>query len=137
MTLYTLPLPIYGAIGIFWLAFYYIFPCLTKYKSLSPVPGPFLAKFSNTWLAYSARIGKKFATIDEAHRKYGKMVRVGFNHVSIADESALNVRNRYRQKNAHFGRDIVRVGTSWMSRTTLHTISHLGFMAHFPPTRIN
>lgn len=27
--------------------------------------------------------------MDWAHRKYGKIVRVGFNHVSIADERAL------------------------------------------------
>jgi benzoate 4-monooxygenase len=74
-----------------WFILYYTIPYLTSYKSLCRVPGPFLAKFSNLWVGYSARRGKKFATVDSAHRKYGKVVRIGFNHVSIADERALNV----------------------------------------------
>lgn len=74
-----------------WLAFYYIVPYFTTYRYLSCVPGPFLARFSNIWIGLSARRGQKFAAIDSAHRKYGKVVRIGFNHVSIADERALNV----------------------------------------------
>ncbi|KAI5194696.1 cytochrome p450 benzoate 4-monooxygenase [Aureobasidium subglaciale] len=72
-----------------WLAFYYIVPYFTTYKALHHIPGPFLAKFSNIWLAYHARRGQKFAAVDEAHSKYGKLVRVGFNHVSIADERGI------------------------------------------------
>lgn len=74
-----------------WLILYYSIPYFTTYRSLSTVPGPLLAKFSNIWVGLSARRGQKFAAVDRAHRKYGKVVRIGFNHVSIADERALNV----------------------------------------------
>lgn len=74
-----------------WFAFYYIYPYLVSYGHLSRVPGPFVAKFSNIWVGLSARHGQKYAAVDTAHRKYGKVVRIGFNHVSIADERALNV----------------------------------------------
>lgn len=73
------------------LVVYYVVPYFTTYKHLSKVPGPFSAKFSNIWIGLSARNGQKFAQVDWAHRKYGKIVRIGFNHVSIADERGLNV----------------------------------------------
>jgi benzoate 4-monooxygenase len=73
---------------IFLLA-YYTIPYFTENRALKSIPGPFTAKFSNLWLGLSARRGRKFAAVDWAHRKYGKMVRVGYNHVSIADERAL------------------------------------------------
>lgn len=74
-----------------WCISYYLVPYFTTYRHLAHIPGPFTAKFSNAWIGLSARKGKKFAAIDWAHRKYGKVVRVGYNHVSIADERGLNV----------------------------------------------
>lgn len=74
-----------------YIVLYYIIPYFTAYSHLNAIPGPISAKFSNIWLALSARRGQKFAAVDWAHRKYGKVVRVGFNHVSIADERALQV----------------------------------------------
>ncbi|KAJ5232543.1 hypothetical protein N7468_005499 [Penicillium chermesinum] len=74
-----------------WLVLYYIVPYFTTFSSLAGVPGPFLAKFSNLWVAFGARRGKKFEIVDKAHRKYGNVVRIGYNHVSIADERGLNV----------------------------------------------
>lgn len=68
---------------------YYILPYFTENRALKSIPGPFSAKFSNIWLGLSARRGRKFAAVDAAHKKYGKIVRVGYNHVSIADERAL------------------------------------------------
>ncbi|KAG4439245.1 hypothetical protein IFR05_005283 [Cadophora sp. M221] len=68
---------------------YYLIPFFITYRKLIKFPGPFSAKFSNVWIGLSARSGKKFAAVDWAHRKYGKIVRVGFNHISIADERAL------------------------------------------------
>ena len=69
---------------------YYILPHSTTYKSLRKVPGPHLAKFSNIWLAFGARRGKKFAWVHWAHEKYGPIVRVGYNHVSIAEPEGLH-----------------------------------------------
>ena len=69
---------------------YYILPYFTTYKSLRNIPGPRLARFSNIWLALGARRGKKFAWVHWAHEKYGPVVRVGYNHVSIAEPEGLH-----------------------------------------------
>lgn len=74
-----------------WLSLYYVIPYLVTYRQLNRIPGPWSAKFSNVWIGLGARRGQKYAVVDSAHRKYGKVVRIGFNHVSIADERALNV----------------------------------------------
>ncbi|KAK7426702.1 hypothetical protein QQZ08_006880 [Neonectria magnoliae] len=72
-----------------WAVLYWIVPHFTTYRHLKHIPGPFVSKFSNIWLALGARRGQKFAWVDSAHRKYGKVVRVGFNHVSIATPEGL------------------------------------------------
>jgi benzoate 4-monooxygenase len=74
-----------------YLVFYYIVPYFTTYAHLQDIKGPLSAKFSNTWLAFAARRGQKFAAVDWAHRNYGNIVRLAFNHVPIADERALQV----------------------------------------------
>ncbi|KAF7534140.1 hypothetical protein G7054_g6468 [Neopestalotiopsis clavispora] len=73
-----------------WAFSYWILPYFTTYRHLKHIPGPFVAKFSNIWIALGARQGQKFRWVDEAHRKYGKVVRVGFNHVSIATPEGLH-----------------------------------------------
>lgn len=81
-------------LGVFtavWAVLYWIVPYFTTYKHLKHLPGPLVGKFSNIWLALGARRGQKFAWVDYAHRKYGKVVRVGFNHVSIATPQGLQV----------------------------------------------
>lgn len=74
-----------------YVAVFYLIPYISSYPALGHIPGPWSAKFSNIWLGFSARKGQKFAAVNWAHRKYGKFVRVGYNHVSIADERALGV----------------------------------------------
>jgi benzoate 4-monooxygenase len=69
---------------------YYIVPYSTTYKGLRNIPGPRLARFSNVWLAFGARRGKKFAWVHWAHEQYGPIVRVGYNHVSIAEPEGLH-----------------------------------------------
>jgi len=81
LTPYTLPI----ALALFWLI-----PYLTSNPSIRNVPGPLAAKFSNLWLMLQARQGKRYLSVDEAHKKYGKLVRIQPDHVSIADESAIN-----------------------------------------------
>lgn len=82
---WLLPLP------FVYLVLYYTIPYFFPYRAIAQVPGPFWARFSNIWLASQARKGRKFAAVHESHEKYGKVVRVGYNHVSIADEKALNI----------------------------------------------
>ena len=69
---------------------YYILPYFTAHNDLRGIPGPWLAKFSNTWLAFGARCGKKFAWVHWAHEMYGPIVRVGYNHISIAEPEGLH-----------------------------------------------
>lgn len=74
-----------------WAISYWVVPYFTTYRHLKHIPGPFVAKFSNAWLALGARKGQKYAWVDYAHRKYGQVVRVGFKHVSIATPEGLHV----------------------------------------------
>ncbi|TVY60871.1 Benzoate 4-monooxygenase [Lachnellula suecica] len=72
------------------LVLFFLVPYLTSNTGIRNVPGPFAAKFSNLWLLLQARQGKRYLSVDEAHKKYGKLVRIQPNHVSVADESAIN-----------------------------------------------
>ena len=69
--------------------FYYLLPYLRNW-SLRKIPGPSLAAFSNFWLLYQCRRGWRYRAVDDLHKKYGKVVRIQPNHVSIADENAIN-----------------------------------------------
>ena len=58
---------------------------------LRQVPGPFLARFSNLWklnAAWHQDMPKRNIAI---HQKYGSVVRIGHNTVSVSDPSALAV----------------------------------------------
>ncbi|KIN06832.1 hypothetical protein OIDMADRAFT_111123 [Oidiodendron maius Zn] len=68
---------------------FYLIPYLTSNTSIRDIPGPFAAKFTNLWLLVQARRGERYKSVDEAHKKYGKLVRIQPNHVSIADSSAI------------------------------------------------
>lgn len=59
------------------------------YSPLAAIPGPFLAKFSRSWLLGTTL---KFARCFEAekqHQKYGPIVRLAPNFLSIKDEAAV------------------------------------------------
>lgn len=69
---------------------YYLLPYIRQ-KSLINIPAPFPAQFSNLWLMWQCRHGRRYLAVDEAHKKYGKVVRIQPNHVSIADPDAIQV----------------------------------------------
>ena len=69
---------------------YYTLPYL-RHKALRRFPGPPLAALSNLWLLYQCRRARRFLAVDEAHRRYGRFVRVQPGHVSIADDAAIPV----------------------------------------------
>lgn len=77
-------------IVIFPLVLYYLLPWLNN-KNIRTIPGPTIAAFSNLWLLYQCRQGKRFVAVDEAHKKYGTLVRIQPNHVSVADDQAINL----------------------------------------------
>src|SRR4051812_11011807 len=68
---------------------YYLIPYLFSNTAQRSIPGPFAAKFSNLWLLWQCRQGRRFLAVDEAHRKYGTFVRIQPNHVSVADAEVL------------------------------------------------
>lgn len=72
------------ALPVLW----YLLPYLRNW-SIRDIPGPFFAKFSNLWLMWQCRNGRRFLAVNEAHQKYGKLVRIQPNHISIADDSAI------------------------------------------------
>jgi benzoate 4-monooxygenase len=40
---------------------------------------------------YQSRRGRRYLMVDEAHKKYGKLVRIQPDHVSIADADAIQI----------------------------------------------
>ncbi|KAL8657032.1 MAG: hypothetical protein Q9226_002324 [Calogaya cf. arnoldii] len=69
---------------------FYLLPYLRN-RSLRRVPGPPLARFTNLWLLYHARRGRRYLAVDAAHKRYGPMVRIQPDHVSIADPDAIPI----------------------------------------------
>lgn len=57
---------------------------------LNAFPGPLLARISNFW--FSSQLGKKdaYKKVTELHDKYGDIVRVGSNDLSIIHPNAVN-----------------------------------------------
>jgi benzoate 4-monooxygenase len=66
----------------------YLLPWLRN-KSIRGIPGPKWAAFSNLWLMYHCRRGRRYLAVDAAHKRYGPLVRLQPNHVSIADPEAV------------------------------------------------
>lgn len=75
------------AIPVF-LIVYFVLPYLSK-SHLRDIPAPFPAAFTNLWLFFQARRGRRFIAVNDAHKKYGKLVRVQPKHVSVADDAAI------------------------------------------------
>lgn len=69
---------------------YYVLPYLRNW-SIRSIPAPFPAAFTNLWLLYQARRGRRYLAVDRAHKKYGTLVRIQPNHVSIADADAIPI----------------------------------------------
>ena len=70
--------------------FFYLLPYIRSH-AIRDIPGPRAAAFSNLWLLYQCRRGRRFRAVDDAHKKYGKLVRIQPNHVSIADPEAIPI----------------------------------------------
>ena len=61
---------------------------LTPYRD---IPGPFLATLSPLWKLGGALNGTLHKDITDIHRKYGAIVRIAPDEVSIADPEAIRV----------------------------------------------
>lgn len=73
------------------LTFLLIFRAITtRYRhDLRKIPGPFLASFSNLDRIWSGALGNQMDYHLSLHARYGRLVRVGPNHVSVSDGNAI------------------------------------------------
>ena len=68
--------------------FWYIW---STYWTLKDVPGPWWAKFTNLQRVWIVKSGRSHKIHQRAHEKYGDLVRLGPNMVSVSDPSAIPV----------------------------------------------
>ncbi|KAH7106148.1 benzoate 4-monooxygenase [Auriculariales sp. MPI-PUGE-AT-0066] len=71
------------------LVIYYAHAYFITYAPLRGIPAPFPAQFSNLWLLSVCRRGRRYEIVDQLHKKLGTVVRIQPNHVSVADEEAI------------------------------------------------
>ncbi|CAE6444057.1 unnamed protein product [Rhizoctonia solani] len=82
----------YSAVaGAFLLSFYIVPYLLDPYDYRRRFPGPRPASFTNAWMSGIVKSGKSCEALLELHKQYGTFVRIGPNHISIADPDALEV----------------------------------------------
>ncbi|KAA8913666.1 cytochrome P450 [Sphaerosporella brunnea] len=70
---------------------------LLFFHPLARFPGPKIAAISELWYAYVYASGQSVWVLDEAHKKYGPVVRTSPNSLSFA--TSASIRDIYRQKN--------------------------------------
>ncbi|KAL6246465.1 hypothetical protein RBB50_006701 [Rhinocladiella similis] len=64
---------------------------IATYRRLASVPGPFLAGFTDLWRWKAQNSRGYSARLVRLHQKYGNLVRIGPNHISISDPNAVAV----------------------------------------------
>jgi hypothetical protein len=63
-----------------------------KYISeYSDIPGPFLASISPLWKVYGAWNGTLHKDILKGHQKYGRLLRIAPDEISISDPEAIKI----------------------------------------------
>ena len=72
------------------LVIYFLHALWVAYGSpLRKIPGPRIAKFTRLWLFNETRKFRMNKDYQEYHEKYGKLVRVAPNKVSVADPEVI------------------------------------------------
>ncbi|KAG8728565.1 hypothetical protein FRC11_010779, partial [Ceratobasidium sp. 423] len=80
-----------AALGALAFAFYVVPYLLDPYDYRRRFPGPPCAGLTNWWMSNLTRTGHHSDIVQQLHEKYGTFVRLGPNHISIADPDALEV----------------------------------------------
>ncbi|RDX50601.1 high nitrogen upregulated cytochrome P450 monooxygenase 2 [Lentinus brumalis] len=86
--LHTLPLVYAAYLGA--LTVYTILYRISPFHPLAQYPGPLGCKVSQWWMACKSWSGYEHLYISELHHKYGDVVRIGPNELSIRDASAIS-----------------------------------------------
>ncbi|KAI8634708.1 cytochrome P450 family protein [Xylariaceae sp. FL1651] len=95
-TLISLPLGSLAAVLVASVCAYIIYQCV--FSPIASFPGPFAAKLSSAWHVYAIRKGRWHRDLVDLHRRYGPVVRIGPNELSVGDSEAF--RQIYRVSNA-------------------------------------
>ncbi|PYI00686.1 cytochrome P450 [Aspergillus sclerotiicarbonarius CBS 121057] len=74
-----------GVIAVLLLALLALFRALRNYRCLRAIPGPPLAGWSDLWRIFARSLPHYGQRLSNLHQKYGRVVRLGPNFVSIAD----------------------------------------------------
>ncbi|KAI1627046.1 cytochrome P450 [Exophiala viscosa] len=64
---------------------------ITVYLRFASIPGPFLAGFTDLWRWRAQNSRGYSARLVHLHQTYGKLVRLGPNHISISDPDAVPI----------------------------------------------
>lgn len=70
---------------------WYLYPYFVTYGHLKDIPAPFPAQFTNLWLLSVCRRGIRYELMDRIHAQLGPLVRIQPNHISVADDEAIQV----------------------------------------------
>jgi hypothetical protein len=70
---------------------YVIYALCARWRKLSNVPGPFLAKFTDLWAAWYQYNGWLRPKLIELHAQQGPLVRYGPRSISVSDPSVIDV----------------------------------------------
>jgi hypothetical protein len=61
----------------------------TKYNGFHRIPGPTLAAYTKLWRLNDVRKGQSHQTAMKLHKKYGKLVRIAPNVISVGDPAEI------------------------------------------------
>ncbi|KAJ4470810.1 cytochrome P450 monooxygenase pc-bph [Lentinula aciculospora] len=85
------PLATAGIVVVGFLFTHILLPYFLDLHSLRKfsIPGPRMAALSDLWLGYYSANGHRSEVVHALHERYGRIVRIAPNHVSIASPDAL------------------------------------------------
>lgn len=82
----------FEAAAVAFVGYFIIFPVFEYFKDakkLRGYPSVSVAALTNAWMVAHQYTYSRTLAVDKAHRKYGKVVRIGPSHVSIATAQAV------------------------------------------------
>jgi len=85
------------------------------FHPLAKFPGPFIASSTNLWKAYQVIYGNYEGVLLDLHRKYGKIVRIGPNHLDVSEPTV--VKTIYGGGRTFLKRYIAQNEESYMFKT--------------------
>lgn len=80
---------VFGISSLFLIAVYA--RVIFQYVRFRRIPGPFIAADSDLWRWFAMRKPAFGERMVKLHEKYGLLVRIGPNHISVSDPAAVSV----------------------------------------------